>query len=121
MQTSRIFVGLLLIAVLFIAGCTSKSKPKDLNETSNVTCRLNNCHGLSVKCEEGEPLICTQEYRIGDFCRAYIECYEYKGHCKTNYTKTFRECKSCVNECLKNSMPFECEKQCIEEIENLTK
>ena len=120
MQTSKIIIGLLLVAILFISGCTSKSKKAYVNE-SNVSCRLNNCHGLSVKCEKGEPLICTQEYKIGDFCRAYIECYEENGKCKTNYTKAFRECKACVDKCLKNSMPFECENQCREKIENLTK
>jgi hypothetical protein len=86
------------------------------HQTSD-TCGITNCHGLEVTCGETPPegLMCTMEYRLGDFCRQYVTCGVVDNSCQPIKEARYEMCVSCVQACLDEEDPlssFECEDRC---------
>lgn len=66
-------------------------------------------------------MACTEEYRLGDFCRNYITCEEVAGGCQRIEHPPFAQCKSCVEACERQNADdpievFDCETKCREEV-----
>ncbi len=122
---------LVLIAVLFAAGCTSvfpgsgKSTPLPTEppttgpaQTPGQTpCGITSCHGLDIACGPNPPQTCTMEYRLGDRCRQYARCDTSGGSCMLVIDAQFTACKACSERCQiqagPNSMAaLSCEEKC---------
>jgi hypothetical protein len=105
--------GLLLVAAIFIAGCTLTSGgkvtptpvPTPISttipaETSGLsTCGFTTCHGLDLACGSNAPQVCTMIYQIGDKCRQYAHCDASGGGCTLVTGPKFTACKACVEQC----------------------
>lgn len=88
----------------------------------NTTCGVTNCHGVEVTCGDVSEggLMCTMEYRIGDFCRQYVSCETINGTCQPVEDSQYETCVSCVNECTDVEDPmnaFDCEANCRAKLE----
>jgi hypothetical protein len=117
----------LIVVVLFAAGCTSAS-PGSTKDTSPVTpavtpgqssCGFTTCHGLDLACGTNAPEVCDMSYRVGDKCRQYARCDSSGGSCTLVTSPEFDSCKSCVERCeaiksetVDPAMVFECEAKC---------
>jgi len=131
MRSSAVIPGLgivLLIAILFSAGCTTvspgtvKITPVPTTSLPVVTpaessCGFTTCHGLDLACGTNAPQVCTMEYRLGDKCRQYARCDSGGGSCKLVTDPKFTTCKSCVEQCAakagsNGASAFECEAAC---------
>jgi len=80
-------------------------------------CGIENCHGLEITCGSNISEQCTMEYALGDRCRQYVSCKVVNGECRLIESAKFKECKSCVENCLRDFKDdsirlFECESQC---------
>lgn len=86
---------------------------------SEEQCQLGPCHGLDVSCSAGPPMMCTQMYALGDFCRQFASCARKGGQCELVKDPKFDECKTCVDACKGASGPdaFNCEGKCREKLE----
>jgi len=104
------FLALMIILVLFIAGCMQQDQK----------CGIEQCHGLEMTCGSDVPDACTEIYKLGDFCRIYFSgCEIVNGICmkvsNTSADILFSKCKLCVSYCDVFSDPtraFECEENC---------
>lgn len=85
------------------------------------TCAIEQCHGLDITCGANGPDACTEEYRLGDFCRQYVSCKVQNGTCAKVEDPKFARCKSCIEQCNVNTsdpmQPFDCEGKCRQEME----
>lgn len=123
--------GLLLVAVLFAAGCTltpgGKVTPAPIPTSLPTTipadtpapsgCGFTTCHGLDLACGTNAPQVCTMEYRIGDRCRNFASCDSSSGDCRLVIGPKFTACKACVERCQIQAGPdslsaFSCEEKC---------
>jgi hypothetical protein len=82
-----------------------------------AVCKLENCHGLDIKCGPNPPDYCTAIYGIGDKCLQYAKCGIQNGTCQQIIDLQFTQCKSCVEDCIENNKndsikSFECESRC---------
>lgn len=78
-------------------------------------CGIEQCHGLEVTCGPNMAMVCTMEYRLGDFCRQYIDCAVIDGQCERVDQPQFAACKACLEACIDADDPmgaFECEEIC---------
>ena len=80
-------------------------------------CKLENCHGLDIKCGPNAPQMCTMEYAMGDRCLQYAKCGILNGKCQQLLNSQFTECKTCIEKCIANgdtngSNMFVCESLC---------
>ncbi len=85
--------------------------------TGSLSCALENCHGLDIKCGSNPPNACTAMYGIGDKCLQYAKCGVINGKCQQVQNPQFTQCKSCVQKCIDankndNMKLFECESNC---------
>jgi len=80
------------------------------------TCEIENCHGLDITCGSNPPDACTEEYRLGDYCRALAKCEIVEDECVFNPSYAFTQCKDCVENCnrMSGSDAFVCEDLCRE-------
>lgn len=80
------------------------------------SCVVSNCHGLNVECGFAELPICTEQYEIGDRCRALISCDDTNGDCEAVRSAAYDACKACVEACIAGSSAaeaqFGCEESC---------
>lgn len=82
------------------------------------SCGVTNCHGMEVTCGDVSDggLMCTMEYRLGDFCRQYVDCSVVDGMCQPVKDPRYETCVSCVETCLSDakdpSDAFSCEESC---------
>ena len=109
------FFPVLLIAALFVAGCTSVSPGTQIPAPDPASCGITSCHGLDLACGANAPEVCTMEYRLGDKCRQYARCDVSGGTCTLVKDPEFEICKTCVEQCELYSDPpkaFECEAKC---------
>jgi hypothetical protein len=85
-------------------------------------CEKTNCHGFDVVCGNATGLMCTMEYRLGDFCRQFAYCKrETNGSCVTAFTDDFTTCVSCVKKCMDiqdSEKAFACEETCRKQFTN---
>jgi hypothetical protein len=86
-------------------------------DSGSLSCGIESCHGLNIKCGSNPPDVCTKIYEVGDRCRQYAKCGVQKDKCQQVQNSQFTECKSCVQRCIdtnKNSniKLFECESKC---------
>jgi hypothetical protein len=122
---------LVLVAVLFAAGCTSvfpgsgKSTPVPTEPPTTsqpetpgqALCGFTSCHGLDLACGMNPPQACTMEYRIGDRCRQYARCDTGGGGCTLVNEPQFTACKACSERCQVQAGPnsqaaLSCEEKC---------
>lgn len=85
--------------------------------TGNSACKLENCHGLDIKCGPNPPDYCTMMYGLGDKCLQYAKCGIENNKCQQIENPQFTQCKSCVEACIENNKDdtiksFECESKC---------
>ena len=119
----------LILGAMFIMSCKQQhveepsQQLKPIVEKSDQKCGITNCHGLDMQCGSNVPDFCTEEYRLGDFCRKYfIGCEVQEGRCveklANNDDQKFKKCKSCVKECgkLSGESAFKCEDGCREQM-----
>ena len=95
---------LALLSLVLILGCTQSSN-----------CGVQECHGLDVTCGSNVPEVCTTLYKLGDFCRAYINCSVVDGVCALQTNQEFTLCKNCVSACeasFDGIEAFDCENTC---------
>jgi len=88
--------------------------PSSPNGTS---CGVTNCHGMEVTCGDVSEggVMCTMEYRLGDFCRQYVDCSVVNGTCQKVKDPRYETCVSCIETCLGIEDPtdaFSCEERC---------
>lgn len=86
-------------------------------EGEGAACKLENCHGLDIKCGSNPPDYCTTMYGIGDKCLQYAKCGIQNGTCQQIIDPQFTQCKSCVEDCIENNKDdpmksLECESKC---------
>lgn len=96
----------LVFSVLFLLGCTQK--------TDNI-CGIENCHGLDITCGSNVPDVCTEIYKLGDFCREFARCGVVNDECRFIDSPEFNACKECVEKCdeMQNgTAAFYCEAEC---------
>ena len=63
-------------------------------------CNLGPCHGLDdLTCTAGPPMMCTEIYKHGDFCRQFVKCAAVDGNCALQADAKFAECKACMEAC----------------------
>lgn len=110
MDKSRVLPILALIIV--IAGSFAIISFRSQNSEA---CGIQECHGLEITCGSDVPQVCTEIYKLGDFCRQYAGCRVVDGDCVLVTSEEFSTCKECVAKCI--SMPdgdpaFLCEDQC---------
>lgn len=105
----KIFLVYLILGTLFISGCIPVKEQK---------CGIESCHGLDITCGPDVPEVCTEEYRLGDFCRQYADCEVLDGNCQLVESDRFGQCKSCVDECSKlgGEQAFVCEDDCRQDL-----
>jgi hypothetical protein len=107
-----ILIGIFFLVFLFFVGFHL------YNIYSRVSrCGVENCHGLDIKCGPNIPEACTMEYQLGDGCRQYAKCEIIKGKCQLVENFKFKQCKSCVENCIEkfkedSQKQSECEKNC---------
>jgi hypothetical protein len=118
--------GLVLVAVLFTAGCTTipggtatpaPTVPAASPTPDLSTCGFTTCHGTDLICGLNAPQICTMEYQIGDKCRQYARCDTTGGSCTLVTTQQFVSCKACADNCQIQAGPdslaaMTCEEKC---------
>ena len=78
-------------------------------------CELQTCSGLDLACGSDAPQVCTAIYRMGDFCRRFVDCRMIDGECRLIESPEFAACKDCVTQCDQIKDPvaaFACEDQC---------
>jgi len=102
--------------------CAEKQKclrswEEPCEEAQGVVCKLENCHGLDIKCGPTPPDFCTTMYGMGDKCLKYAKCGIQNGKCQQIVSSQFTQCKSCVEACIENNKDdsmraFECESKC---------
>ncbi len=83
--------------------------------TTNTSCGVTNCHGTTVTCGDvSDPIACTMEYRIGDFCRRYVSCEFVRNSCTAVKDTRYSTCVSCVEKCTSENPEnaFMCEDKC---------
>lgn len=81
-------------------------------------CGIQQCHGLDITCGVAIPRACTTVYLVGDSCRQYAKCQIINGKCQLVKSDKFDSCKTCVEDCQKNSKNnqvniTDCEMRCI--------
>lgn len=77
-------------------------------------CNLGPCHGLDdLVCTRGAPMMCTDIYKHGDFCRQFVECDTAKGACVLKAQPKFAECKACMDGC---KTELTCEATCRDQL-----
>lgn len=75
-----------------------------------MTCQLGPCHGLDdLTCKAGPPMMCTEIYKHGDFCRQFVKCAQTARGCVLEADPKFEQCKACMERC-KTTMT--CEDTC---------
>ena len=63
-------------------------------------CNLGPCHGLDdLTCTAGPPMMCTEIYKHGDFCRQFVKCAPVDGACALQADPKFAQCKACMDGC----------------------
>lgn len=77
-------------------------------------CGITSCHGLDLSCGGEVPLVCTEMYQLGDFCREYFNCSYVNGSCGAVSSIPFVMCKGCVRVCEAEADPWACESVCRE-------
>ncbi len=100
--------------------CEAKNKCLRTWEESCIedpSCKLENCHGLDIKCGPNAPQMCTMEYAMGDRCLQYAKCGIQNGKCQQLMNSQFTECKACIEKCItagdtNGSNMFVCESLC---------
>ena len=85
--------------------------------SSTAVCKVENCHGLDIKCGSNPPEACTMMYALGDKCLPLATCGIVDGECQVVENERFTVCKSCVDKCLANFQDdqpglFDCESHC---------
>ncbi|HCC04902.1 TPA: hypothetical protein DEP58_01185 [Patescibacteria group bacterium] len=91
--------------------------PPPSSPNEGTSCGVTNCHGMEVTCGDVSEggVMCTMEYRIGDFCRQYVDCSVVNGTCQKVEDPRYETCVSCVETCLGIEDPtdaFSCEERC---------
>jgi len=110
-----VFLFVLLIAALCVAGCTSVSPGNPAPPPDPASCGFTTCHGLELACGADAPEVCDLSYRLGDKCRQYARCDMSGGSCILVKDPEFAICKTCVEQCEMYSDPshaFACEAKC---------
>jgi len=110
----------LFFCLILLSGCSAINPkfdtPEKDDDNINSRCGIENCHGLDIKCGSNIAEICTEIYEIGDRCRQYAICELVNGECKLIENTHFKECKTCVQNCIdkfKNAPEqFSCESNC---------
>ena len=78
------------------------------------TCNLGPCHGLdNLTCTAGAPMMCTDIYKHGDFCRQFVKCGQVDGACALQADAKFAECKACMDGC---KTKLTCEATCRDQL-----
>jgi hypothetical protein len=83
--------------------------------SNTVSCGVTNCHGTTVTCGDvSDPIACTMEYRIGDFCRQYVSCEVVQNSCTAVTDSKYNQCVSCIEKCTSENPDdaFMCEDSC---------
>jgi hypothetical protein len=85
--------------------------------SGSLSCSLETCHGLDIKCGSNPPDVCTEMYGLGDKCLKYAKCGIKNNKCQPIENLEFTQCKICVENCIdenKNNdeKVFECENEC---------
>jgi len=85
--------------------------------SGSMSCAIENCHGLDIKCGSSPPDVCTEIYEVGDRCLQYAKCGIQNGICRQMQNPDFTECRSCVQKCIDANIDdaiklFECESRC---------
>jgi hypothetical protein len=85
--------------------------------SSTTVCKVENCHGLDIKCGPNPPEACTMMYALGDKCLPLATCGVVDGECQVVKNVDFSACKACVDKCLtdfQDDQPgmFDCESNC---------
>lgn len=109
---NTLFVALVLICVVSCGGSN------EANANTPPRCAASNCHGSELSCDlvfDGD-LICTQEYRVGDHCRALASCEMRDGECVVVKSDSYSACIECVKKCegLEGAQALSCDDECRE-------
>jgi len=99
-----------LFLLVLISGCTALSGK----------CGIESCHGLDITCGPDIPEMCTELYKLGDFCREYADCAVINNACQLNASEKFYACKSCIENCEElydGPEAFDCESSCRERMD----
>ena len=93
--------------IIFLLSCGS-------SDGSDSQCVETNCHGSTVACGFGEPIICTEEYVLGDLCRKYVSCEVREGNCVPVEADKHKICEDCIKSCEgRDSLEiFNCDNSC---------
>lgn len=68
--------------------------------TTPTVCNLGPCHGLDdLTCTAGAPMMCTEIYKHGDFCRQFVKCEKAASGCALQVDPKFEQCKACMDGC----------------------
>ena len=111
---------LFVISLLGIRGPIVHEVHAEQSLAQHHKCGIENCHGLDIECGPHVPQVCTEIYKLGDFCRKYVHCALVDGKCQLLEDDRFTECVTCVRECEKTKdmmQAFECEQACREQID----
>jgi hypothetical protein len=83
------------------AAPTTAAPPKGPPRINTPTvCNLGPCHGLDdLTCTEGAPMMCTEIYKHGDFCRQFVKCERAANGCALQVDPKFEQCKTCMEGC----------------------
>ena len=120
-----LIIGVLIASFVFVTGCTTtplKDTPvatpmPTAPAPPNVSCGMENCHGLEIRCGANPVDFCTMVYTPGDRCRQYASCRIVQGSCQPVLEPAFEQCKNCVEMCANQygSSPMgmaTCEQKC---------
>ena len=106
---------LLLLPLLFACNkpvaATSAMPPATSPVAAEQCVAVTPCHGIhELTC--GPAAMCTEEYRMGDFCRQWVTCeVGADGACGLKKDPKFDECVACFDGC-KDGDQQACDQAC---------